>query len=281
MISGHDFQQRMDNTAPSLEPRLDGYSNLNTPQEDKSSLDLLSLKSGDQRHTKTAISNALVDIAQKDGKQLKEEQKALLRNFVDMNTKGFVASMSMKCTGKKCPFLSACVLDKVGSALPVGQPCPLEQTIIVTWVTKHLKALGIEDIDDPAHSFDMDMLYELAGQELIRWRCSVHLSDDPRLVSTKMVGGTMHGEPIFADVINPVLQVMESAGKNISAIRNALVATRESQLKAGQSSTDPTQLSAERREAAQKIAMARRKELENRRIKSETLVDADFEVKDE
>jgi hypothetical protein len=281
MISGHDFQQKMANTVPSQEQHLNASSNLSTQTEGMSSLDLLALRAGDQKHTKSAISSALVDIAEKDGKQLKEEQKALIRNFVDMNTKGFVASMSMKCEGKKCPFLSACVLNKVGATLPIGQPCPLEQTIIVTWVTKHLKALGIEDIDDPAHSFDMDMLYELAGQELIRWRCSVHLSDDPRLVSNKMVGGTMHGEPIFADVINPVLQVMESAGKNISSIRNALVATRESQLKAGQSSTDPTQLSAERRETAHKIAMGRRKELEERRAKSEKLIDADFEVKDE
>lgn len=281
MTSGQDSQPKTDNTVHSQEPLSSGSSSLNTKNEAKSSLDLLALKSGDPKHTKTAISSALVDYAQKDGKQLKEEQKALLRNFVDMNTKGFVASMSMKCEGKKCPFLSACVLNQVGATLPIGQPCPLEQTIIVTWVTKHLKALGIEDIDDPAHSFDMDMLYELAGQELIRWRCSVHLSDDPRLVSNKMVGGTMHGEPIFADVINPVLQVMESAGKNISAIRNALVATRESQLKAGQIASDPTQRAAELREAAHKIAAARRQELETRRINSEKIVEADFKVKDE
>lgn len=155
----------------------------------------------------------------------------------------------------------------------VTHNCPVEDTIINLWVSKHLQSLGITDIDDPAHSFDMDMLYELAGQELIRWRCSVHLSDSPALVENKVTGYSMNGDAIFEDVINPVLDVMERAGRNIAKIREALVATRESQLRIGQTMADPTQKAAALREKAKQIAAQRRNA-------AETIKEAEFNVKE-
>ena len=117
----------------------------------------------------------------------------------------------------------------------------------------------------------MDMLYELAGQELIRWRCSVHLSDDPALVSNQQVGATQQGDPIFGDVINPVLDVMERSGKNISKIREALVATREAQIRAGQLASDPTERAANLREKANEM-------FRKRREANEAVKDAEFSV---
>ena len=270
MISGQDSQNEMENHAPLPEQQLNEYSNLNTQKKDSTFYVPLDLKNGDPRSIKKDLTNNLISIAS-SSKELSLEHKNLIKSFIDFSSKGFVTSMSMTCRGKSCPFLSACVLNEVGAELPIGRPCPLEQSIIVSWVTKHLKSLGIEDVDDPIHSFDMDMLYELAGQELLRWRCGVHLSDDPRLVSNQQVGATNQGEPIFADVMNPVLEVMEKAGKNISKIREALVATRESQLKAGQILTDPTQKAAELRAKANEIA-------KSRKIQMEKMVDADFKI---
>jgi hypothetical protein len=110
---------------------------------------------------------------------------------------------------------------------------------------------------------------------LIKWRCSVHLSDDPRLVSNQQVGATQQGEPIFGDVINPVLDVMERAGRNIAKIREALVATREAQIKAGQVAVDPSQRAAEQREKAAKIIQDRLAEARG----TKDLKDAEFKVK--
>jgi hypothetical protein len=270
MKSGPDSQNEMENPAPLPEQPSSESSNLSTKKEDRNFSAPLDLKVGDVKTIKSDLVNSLASYV---GSNVTKEQKKLIKNFIDFSSKGFVASMSMTCRGQNCPFLSACVLNQAGAELPIGKPCPLEQSIIVSWVTKHLKALGIEDIDDPIHSFDMDMLYELAGQELLRWRCGVHLSDDPRLVSNQQVGATLQGEPIFSDVMNPVLTVMERAGKNITKIREALVATRESQLKAGQINTDPTQKAAELRAKAHEIAQARKNQLEK-------LVDADFKIKE-
>lgn len=213
--------------------------------------------------------NSLVNIAEETS-PVTQEQRNMLSSFIDATTRGSVGVMGMRCTGAKCPFISACPLATIGANLPLGKRCPVEAGMITNWVNKHLKSLGIENPDDPIHSFDMDMLYEIATQELIKWRCSVHLSDDPRLVSERQIAATQQGEPIFGDVINPVLDVMERAGKNIAKIREALVATREAQIKAGQVALDPTQKFAEQRKKAVEIVKQR----------SEKMKEAEFKVKE-
>jgi hypothetical protein len=233
-------------------------------------LELSDLRRGGQRNIREAAANNLISVAQRT-KDLPEKSKNIIRDFIDRSSRGFVGSIPMLCDGPQCPFLSACPLASAGADLPLKERCPVEDSIVATWVSKHLEALGIEDVDDPAFSFDMDMLYELAGQELIRWRCSVHLSDDPKLVSREQVGGTVQGEPIFADVINPVLEIMEKAGKNVAKIREALVATRKAQLTAGQDLTDPTQRAAELKAKAEAV---KKKRLEN-------LKNAEYEVKED
>lgn len=270
--SGQDSHQETAINARLLGQQSEESSSLSTKGKDSIFLAPLDLKSGDLKNIKNIVVNNLVNIVnEENGTGLSKEGIDVISSFIENTTRGYVGSLGMVCKGASCPFVGACPLNKIGSKLPVGKVCPVECSIVTMWINKHLKALGIENPDDPVHSFDMDMLYELAGQELIRWRCSVHLSDNPRLVSNQQVGATQQGEPIFADVINPVLDVMERAGKNIAKIRDALVATRQAQIKAGQVTTDPTQRAAELREKAVKIA-------KERRNSQEKLKDAEFRI---
>lgn len=257
--SGSDFQKGMEGNVNSAEQQLEESSTKSLKSTEKS-LHIPSLtKPGDLKNIKKAVLNNLVSVAETNQSLLTTDQVQHLSHYLDSNTRGYVGSLGMICKGESCPFISSCPLNNIGSKLPLEQKCPVENSMVTLWLNKHLRALGIEDPNDPIHSFDMDMLYELAGQELIRWRCSVHLSDDPRLVSNQQVGATQQGEPIFADVINPVLDVMEKAGKNISKIRQALVATREAQIKAGQLASDPTERAAELKKKATELIEARRK----------------------
>lgn len=271
---GQDSQKETGIPVPSLGPALPVSSEKSTISEDKSSLVPLGHRIGDLRSIKNQLTDELTNVAERGVSKLTDEQKRSLAIFLDNTSRGHATSLGMICTGKRCPFLSGCRLNDIGAPLPIGYTCPLESSILTLWINKHLKFLGIDDPDDPVHSFDMDMLYELAGQELIRWRCSVHLSDNPALVSNQQVGATQQGEPIFADVINPVLDVMERSGRNIAKIREALVATREGQLKAGQHQADPSHRAAELREKALKLAKDRTRSQEKVR-------DANFKVKDE
>ena len=259
MESGNDFQGKTEEDVNLAEQQSEGSSKKNLENIEKSSFIPSLTKPGDLKNIKKAVLDNLVNIAEQDKNSLTKDQVQHISHYLDSNTRGYVGSLGMMCKGQSCPFISSCPLNTVGSKLPIGQKCPVENAMVTMWLNKHLKALGIDDPNDPIHSFDMDMLYELAGQELIRWRCSVHLSDDPRLVSNQQVGATQQGEPIFADVINPVLDVMEKAGKNISKIRQALVATREAQIKAGQLASDPTERAAELKKKATELIEARRK----------------------
>lgn len=268
MKSGQGFPIKTEKHVNSQEQPSEGSSNTSSKPNEKPSLSPLSVKPGDLPNLKRAVVDNLVNIVESSGDTVTELGRQHLVNFLDRNTKGYVGSLGMICRGNACPFISHCPLNDIDATLPVGKKCPVENSMISIWINKHLKTLGIEDPNDPSHSFDMDMLYELAGQELIRWRCSVHLSDEPGLVSNQQVGATQQGEPIFADVINPVLEVMEKAGRNISRIRDALLATREAQSKAGQLASDPTQRAADLRQKALDS-------INKRKIK-----DADFKVKE-
>jgi len=271
--SGNDSQAGTEHTVNSVGLPLDESSNTKSPAAKTTSSAPLAVRPGDLKLIKNSVLNSLVRVAETQNEQaISPEGRVVLSHYIDSATRGYVGSLGMICKGMRCPFISDCPLHKIGSKLPIDSKCPVEGAMVTMWLNKHVKALGIEDPNDPIHSFDMDMLYELAGQELIRWRCAVHLSDDPRLVSNQQVGATQQGEPIFGDVINPVLTVMEKAGKNISKIREALVATREAQIKAGQLATDPTERAAELKKKANALIAARR-------AANEKTKDAEFSVK--
>jgi len=220
--------------------------------------------------------NALVLAAEETSKaKLSPESRAVIQQFLNQNSRGYAGSLPMICSGNECPFISACPLAGAGSQLPFGQRCPVEHNLVQMWVDKHLIALGIKDVYAPENSFDMDMLYELASQQLIKWRCGVHLSDAPALIARENVGSNQVGEPIFQDVINPVLEIMDRCGKNVSKLREALLATRKAQIQAGKDMTDPSKT----------VARLRLQALEKLKVRmeggSETVKDAEYEVKED
>ena len=263
-----DFQKETDPAAPSQEQVSDKYLPKNTKKEEQSSLDQLVPKRGDHNLIVSSISKELIAESEKvSGFELDENGKQEIINFVTNVSRGPATYMTMICKGENCPFWNHCPLVKAKSKLPYGKPCPVERSAMSAWISKHIEALGIENPNSPENSFDMDMLFELAGQELIRWRCSLHLSDRPELMEERQVGSTVTGDPIFADVINPVLDIMERAGRNVHRIRESLLATRESQIRAGQHALDPSK---EQSDIKQKVQDLINRNKEKRAIKDIT-----------
>lgn len=274
--SSSDSEKRTEHTAHSLEHPSEESSKKSITPENPSSLIKLQSESGNLREIKNLAEQSLVDAAEDaSGAELSQSSRQVIRAFIDQHSRGFAGATPMICRGTKCPFLHVCPIYASGSQLPLNKRCPVEHALTEIWVNKHLKALGIEisDLDSPENSFDLDMLYELAGQELLRWRCGAHLSENPRLYEDRQVGSTPQGEPIFAEVISPAVEIMESLGKNVHKLRDALLATRKSQVAAGQMNTDPTQKMAN-------IA-GKAKELSRTRLSAykENIKDADYEVK--
>lgn len=270
--SGPDTPNGTVPSAPSLEQQSKESSPLIIKPEEMSLSSKLPEETGGLVKIKKSIKSELVTIAEDTSNAtLSAESRAILERFVDNASRGFVSVTPMKCQGMKCPYINSCPLKQAGSVLPIGKRCPVEDTIATLHVTKHLQSLGIEDVNDPSHSFDMDMLCEIAGLELLRWRCGAELSKDGRLIIDQAVGGTMDGDIIYQQVVNPIIDVLDRTGKHISKLREGLIATRKAQAEAGHVVHDVSQKASDLRAKAD---AARRKRLEK-------IKEAEFTVKDD
>ena len=228
--------------------------------------------------TLTVRGGSLADISNRVSKELTvgmpKDTLAATEKFIQKNCNGFVGALSMKCKGLNCGILDVCPLYQTQQPLPLGKPCPFEQGIIQTWVNKHLISLGIDDVYAPENSFDMDILYELAANELIKWKAAQHISDRGQVIEEKQVSATMQGDAIFGDVLSPAVELLEVHTKITMKLRDALLATRKAQIQAGKDMTDPSKKAADLAEAARKKAM-------ERLGRAEKIKDAEFEVQDE
>lgn len=266
--SGQDIPSQTEQNAPSPAPLSKECMPLNVHPVETNLSSKLPAETGGLPVVKKAIKSELIKIAEETSDAaLSDESKAILERFVDNATRGFVSTAPMRCTGEKCPYLASCPLKQAGSKLPFGKACPVEHTIAALHITKHLQALNIENIDDVNHSFDMDMLCELAGLELIRWRCGAELSKTPSLIVSQAVGGTMDGELIYQDIVNPILEVLDKTGKHIGKLREGLLATRKAQAEVGKIVHDPSQKAAALRAQAEQAKINRLQKLKDAEFK--------------
>lgn len=188
---------------------------------------------------------AAESLASSVGAPITAAQKQILKDYMRISAHGAASAAPMVCQGTGCPFRSCCPLAQAQLPLPVGSHCPVERTMLQLWVNKHLDALGIKDALASEAAFDMDMLYEMAHLELIKWRAAIHLADDPTMIRHVQVAATQQGDPIFGDIIHPAIEIMEKAGKQVMKLRDALLATRKSQVDVGQRQGDPSVKTAE------------------------------------
>ena len=270
--SGPDSPNEMGSNVPLPGQQSSESSSKSQLHEVKISSSKLRAGAGDRQSAGNLIKSELLSVA---GDSITNEGQAIIERFVDNADKGFISVMPMICKGMNCPYIGSCPINQAKGALPVGKRCPVEDTIAILHVKKHLAALGIDNIDDSTHSFDMDMLFELAGLELIRWRCGAELSKNPNLMYSQPAFATQDGDVEYQDIVHPIIEVLDKTGKHISKLREALVATRKAQLEAGQVVQDVSQRAAELRAQAEKLRKQRMEKINN------STKDADFTVKEE
>jgi len=150
------------------------------------------------------------------------------------------------------------------------------QGLVQLWVNKHLLAMGIEDHILPEYSYDMDMLYELAGQELIRWQATQQLAVKGTITEERKIGATISGDELFGEVVTPLIEVIDTQSKIIMKIRDALLGTRKAQIQAGRDAGDSSKKSTE---LAAKAHTSVQERLRVLRGDAEEVKDAEFDVK--
>jgi len=200
-------------------------------------------------------------------------QVAALDEFMHKIRFGHQAALPMICKGENgCPFIAHCPLFLNKIALPITKVCPVERSMISQWVKDALTALKI-DADDPDNAVDLAMAFELAGMELIRYRASLRLSDEPMLTKDVIVGYSPQGKPIYDEKPSQSLLILERQAKIIGKLRDQLLATRRAQAQVGKISGDISVRGANMLSKAKELA-------EKRRAKANgEAVDISFEVK--
>ncbi|RMG66900.1 MAG: hypothetical protein D6710_12005 [Nitrospirae bacterium] len=211
--------------------------------------------------------------AEDAGVTIPADKLSIIHGFMDRAKFGHQAALPMVCRGNKCPLINVCPLKEAGLDLPVGKKCPVEKSVIEQWVFRTMESLDI-DPDDPEYAVDMDMVYELAGIELLRMRLAASLAEEPDVYREKIVGYSPQGDPIYDDKPNMSLLLLEKYSKVVAKLRDQLVATRKSQAQVGKLAGDKSVRSANILEKAKRIA--------ERRASSRDIEDAEIiEVKDD
>ena len=222
---------------------------------------------------KVESTDLLIHEAQEAGVAIPEEKVAAIVAYMDRAKHGHQAALPMKCK-RTCPFKNMCPLVEQDLQLPLGKACPVEKALVGQWVGRTVQALDI-DVDNPEQAVDLDMVYELAGLELIRMRAANHMSDDPALVSEKIVGYSPQGQPIYDEKPKGALLILERHSKIVNKLREQLVATRKSQIQAGKFAGDLSVRSAGLAKKAREKAAARAASR-----KAAQAEEAEFEVKE-
>jgi hypothetical protein len=215
--------------------------------------------------------NSLVAHAAEAGVFLSKNNKEIIDKFYHRAKYGHQGAMPMMCKGQSCRFLNMCPLAEAKVELPINKRCPVEGSLIEIWAGKLIQSLSIE-VDNPDYAVDMDMVYELAGLELIRNRAAVHLSDDPDLFKEKVVGYSPQGDKIYDSKPNLALLILEKYGKRVDKLREQLLATRHSQARLGKLTSDNSVRAANIRRRAQEIAQTRKD--------GGKIEDADFSIRE-
>jgi len=203
------------------------------------------------------LGGILVKHSQEAGVPVDKKQYDIISSFMERAQHGHQAALPMKCRGTSCKFLGMCPLYEASMKLPEGERCPVEKSVLEMWVQKTIHSLDI-DPDNPEYAVDLDMVYELAGMELLRMRAAHHLHESPALVDEKIVGYSPQGQPIYDEKPAMPLLILERYAKVIAKLREALLATRKSQAMAGQMAGDTSVRTATIMERARKIAEKRR-----------------------
>ena len=183
--------------------------------------------------------------------KLTSEGAARVRTFVTNMRAGGSAGVVMICAGDNCEFKSACPLYKEKAA-PVGEPCPLEATIIRD-TRQELATLADLDTRNP---IIRSYINELTSIAVIIWRCQMKMAYDYHDVMQQVPAcvtpeGTVHTKP----EASPILETLNQLSNRRSRLLKELAMTPEAKWRKEAAVGDKSGDSLSRSMAAKKAAL--------------------------
>lgn len=201
-----------------------------------------------------------------------EKQAASIAKYISNMRYGVTAVAPLTCKGEDCIFASKCPLLKNELPVPIGENCPVEETLLEIWIADFIRDSGMNP--DTIDSYHKMLLHELANHQLLESRASQELADNPQIQQRIVVGkDDRTGEPLYSYQLNNLVHFMEKNRKQKLAILKELIATQKSRIEAGRTTMDA-------REAAV-IRANRIKEVLGKMDKLQNIQEAEFTITQE
>lgn len=201
------------------------------------------------------------------GVALNEEQHKVLKEYVTAVKYGISTySNPMRCRGNECVMISKCPISRASLELPIGKDCPVEKYFVEQKIADLTKDLGI-NIQDLGSIYDKLLINDLSTLELLEFRASIEMSEDPKIVKREVFGIADDGTPLMTSSVNPVIIFKEKVTKAKMKILEELIATRKSRAEDARANI---------RDRSSQIAEMLQRAKANATVNPDTVIDAKF-----
>jgi hypothetical protein len=177
---------------------------------------------------KQKINPILMRIAAEGTKELTEADRTQIQNQLRNLEYGHYAMVPIHCRGNVCKYADICPLLKAGVSSMVGQPCPLEEHLLYTWISHYRESLNV----DPKNAIEMNLVCELAKIEIYSARATHRVASED-LIIQQVIGVSDKGEPIYREELHPILGLAESQDRRKLRLLEAFLATRQALAEVG------------------------------------------------
>lgn len=168
------------------------------------------------------------------GLGLNDAEIELVKDYFEKTQYHPIFDLVLECQGHACKYYSKCILGKINKLPEFGADCPIERGLITVWTERLLHNLEVNPVDvvDQAQVREIVALYVFERRAYIG-----HLSKEP-MVLDALKNIAFDGTAISELQLHPILRQLEGNHKVIMRLRNSLISTRESKVKAGETIID-------------------------------------------
>lgn len=179
---------------------------------------------------------------------------------------GMLTSIPMNCRGVECHFYESCPIANAGIEVPVGEICPVESAFVEQMFRDYVEELDV----DVTRMVEVSMLRDLVDQEVQHLRKTWTLKQE-HFIQENVIGVDADGQVITSKQLHWAVGYEDKILARKDKLRKALMATRESQVKATVATMDKAKQISDLMRQARQVDMERNKEL--RRLAGEEMVD--------
>lgn len=144
----------------------------------------------------------------------------------------YYSALPMKCAGiEQCIYKESCYLEKMNIDENIGEVCPIEVELILSYFQRYVEEFGLEDINDPKNTTVIGLLKDLIDMELQIERANKRLREDGDYLEDRVIAVTESGQKVTNKEINQHINFKMKMQEKKAQILNLLHATPKDKAK--------------------------------------------------